>query len=674
MVYQGVRGSQHIEDVIASTSQFSEKSNGVAEDVITRSWVRCISDHGLDPTHQQPARIIEKTRLREHQEEIEEFLRVARGGMEHLYKRVSPLGYVLLLTDAHGVTVDYIGNDQWDRDLKRSGLCLGADWNEEHAGTCAVGTCIIEREPVLVHQGDHFDVSHISLTCTAIPLFDPMGQVIGVLDISALTSPSERASQHLAMHFTVGVAKMVEDANFIRHFSDLWIMRLGTDWTLVDVNSDCMIAFDAFGQILGANSGARKLLKAISADGLYAPLVGRTLTNVFKTSMDRIWKIANAGISSERTVLTTLEGQLFYAIVKVPLRSNTPRSVEQMPKVLSCPALDQLAGDDKAMSRLIDQAKRLVNKKINILLQGETGTGKEVVAKALHESSNRAKKSFIAVNCASIPESLIESELFGYTAGSFTGGRSKGARGLIMQSDGGTLFLDEIGDMPLSLQTRLLRVLSEREVTPLGASTPVPIELTVVAASHRDLRQLIADGSFREDLYYRLCGATLLLPPLRLRTDKSFIINRIMQQEGAQMEVDARISDAAFSLLEKFSWPGNVRQLRNVIRFALAVCEDGYIETHNLPQELEINTVSTPAEHPLVVGHSTQSLQQSASAAGAVVNISEIAEATASSYNLLSLLRKHRWNITAVANELNVCRATVYRHMLREKIVPPTHQ
>ena len=449
--------TSHINEVIARTSGRVVQPVEGNDDLITRSWTRCVSEYGLDPSRGQPARVLDNWQLREHQEQIESFLRVARAGMEQLYKRVSPLGYVLLLTDAQGITVDYIGNDQWDRELKRSGLCLGADWNESHAGTCGVGTCIVERVPLTCHQGDHFDVSNIALSCTTAPLFDPTGEFIGVLDISALTSPSEKASQHLARHMTVMFAKMVEDANFIRHFSDKWILRLGVDWALVDVSGECMLAFNADGQIVGANSGARHLLMAIDDDSTPVPLVGSPLTAVFKVSMDDIWRVARFGMTSDRTVLSTHRHELYYAMATPPryTSSNALRGNETVPIQVDCPALDCLAGNDPPMCRLIDQAKRLVNKKVNILLHGETGTGKEVVARALHDSSNRAKKTFVAVNCASIPESLIESELFGYVAGSFTGGRSKGARGLILQSGGGTLFLDEIGDMPMHLQTRL---------------------------------------------------------------------------------------------------------------------------------------------------------------------------------------------------------------------------
>lgn len=656
----------HIDEVIARTSGSVAHRVAGDDDLITRSWTRCVNEHGLDPTRSQPALVLDNWKLREHQEQVESFLRVARAGMEQLYKRVAPLGYVLLLTDAQGVTVDYIGNDQWDRELKRSGLCLGADWNESHAGTCGVGTCIVERMPFTCHQGDHFDATHIGLTCTTAPLFDPTGEFIGVLDISALSSPSEKPSQHLARHMTVMFAKMVEDANFMRHFSDRWILRLGVDWALVDVSGECMLAFDTDGQIVGANSGARQLLAALTDDGVVMPLVGKPLGSVFKASMDDIWRVARSGMSSERTVLSTHHHELFYAMATPPRHCiKSIIGAESSPGPIDCPALDRLAGDDATMRRLLDQAKRLVNRKVNILLHGETGTGKELVARALHDSSQRAKKAFVAVNCASIPESLIESELFGYVAGSFTGGRNKGARGLILQADGGTLFLDEIGDMPLSLQTRLLRVLSEGEVMPLGAQMPLPVNLTVVAASHCDLRRLIAEGLFREDLYYRLCGATLHLPPLRLRADKAFVIGRVLQQEGQQIGLQAEISDAAQQALQDFAWPGNIRQLRNAIRFALAICDDGYIEPHHLPNEIQgeggVADFDSPAFLPLPQPVTT-------------LLSSDLCAGMQQAQTLTLLLRKHHWNVTATANELGICRATVYRQMQRYSIVSPKQQ
>ncbi|CAL96491.1 sigma-54-dependent Fis family transcriptional regulator [Azoarcus olearius] len=645
---------EHIDHVLA-VSQAGEP----ATDPIHRSWVRCVNDYGLDPSRPTRAHIVEQARLREHQDQIEDFLGVARTGMEQLYKRMAGIGYVLLLTDAHGIAVDFIGNDAWARELKHSGLYLGADWSETRAGTCAVGTCIVDKAPITCHHTDHFDASHITLTCNAAPLFDPTGGFLGVLDVSALTSPSPRDSQHLALHMVTMYAQMVEDASFLRYFRDRWVLRLGSAWSMVDVSGEIMLAFDADGLIVGANSGARRALRPL--DGVTDTLIGRPLGEVFREGMDAIWRIARAGFSADRTALSTSGGEVYYGAVLQP-RVAPLRPAPAVAATPAAPALERLAGNDPQMQRLIAQASRLVNRPVNILVHGETGTGKEVLAKALHESSSRATKPFVAVNCAAIPESLIESELFGYTAGTFTGGRSKGMRGLIQQADGGTLFLDEIGDMPLHLQTRLLRVLAEREVLPLGAEKPVPVNLTVVAASHRDLRKLIAEGSFREDLYYRLCGAILYLPPLRERRDRDYLIDRLLAAEGAELGTSAALDPAARGLLLGYDWPGNVRQLRNVLRFALAVCDGEHILPQDLPAELMASAPQAPSRTPAI-----------ATATAAVTAPAAVTTPGADPVRgeLEAALRRHHWNITAAAAELGVCRATIYRQMKRHGIVPP---
>ena len=647
----------HIEHVLSVTNAAQ-----LRDDRIQRSWKRCIEDHDLDPTRPTPAHIIEASLFREHRDQIEDFLQVARTGMEQLYKRVCDLGYVLLLTDAQGVAVDFIGNDRWQGELRRSGLYLGADWSEARAGTCAVGTCIADRLPITCHQTDHFDASHIGLTCNGAPLLDPTGDFLGVLDVSALTSPSPRESQHLALQLTMMYAKMIEDANFMHFFREASVLRLGAAWPMVDLSGELMLAFDADGVVVGANSGARRTLQAVGEDGLVSELVGAPLGGIFRESMAEVWRIARAGLCNDRSALTTHQHGVFYASVTPPrvVARSRPAAMDDGDAMVSAPALDRLAGDDPQMQRLIRQAKRLVNKSVDILLHGETGTGKEVVAKALHESSERRDKAFVAINCAAIPESLIESELFGYAAGAFTGGRSKGMKGLIAQADGGTLFLDEIGDMPLHLQTRLLRVLAEKEVTPLGSDKAQAIRLTVVAASHRDLRKLIAEGLFREDLYYRLCGAILYLPPLRQRRDKVYLIERLAAEEAAEMAGSVDIDPQAMSVLCAHPWPGNVRQLRNVLRFSLAVSDAGIIRIDDLPGEL-----MEPAELAQVPAQARPALAETSSEAD------RLRWRDQEGLWLEESLKRHKWCVTAAAEELGLCRATIYRRMKRYGIVPP---
>jgi transcriptional regulator of acetoin/glycerol metabolism len=294
------------------------------------------------------------------------------------------------------------------------------------------------------------------------------------------------------------------------------------------------------------------------------------------------------------------------------------------------------------------------------MLLGETGTGKEVFARAIHASGSRASRPFVAINCASIPESLIESELFGYRSGAFTGASKDGQRGKLLQANSGTLFLDEIGDMPVALQARLLRVLEEREVVPLGSETPIKLDIRLISATHCDLQKKIGLGEFREDLYYRLQGVTLTLPPLRERADRCALIRHLAAEESADdgpVELDARL----LSLLDQQRWPGNVRQLRHLLRSMIALRETDCLGEHDLPHEYRsgADEASTaPVAHPQAAP---------ASPAGSSLNTLESAERRA----LLQVLERHEWNLSGVSRELDISRNTLYRKLQRLNIKPP---
>jgi len=279
----------------------------------------------------------------------------------------------------------------------------------------------------------------------------------------------------------------------------------------------------------------------------------------------------------------------------------------------------------------------------------------------LHHSGLWFDKAFVTVNCAAIPESLIESELFGYTRGAFTGAVKEGRVGKILQSNGGTLFLDEIGDMPLMLQTRLLRVIEEREVVPLGSDQAIPVNLHVISATHRDILQMIQDGEFREDLYYRLNGVTLHLPLLRDRGDKAELIRTLLQEENADQE-SIEIAEDAFRKLLDYSWPGNIRQLRNALRTASALCRDGIIRLSNLPQEILHTDASARARAPANAAGNVE-------AAAATMNLPSAALRDAECAALLRELERMHWNISRTAQALGISRNTLYRKIHKHNIV-----
>ena len=322
--------------------------------------------------------------------------------------------------------------------------------------------------------------------------------------------------------------------------------------------------------------------------------------------------------------------------------------------------LEDLAGEDPHMMRNVRSAYRIADSGVSVLIQGPTGSGKEAFAHAMHLVSRRAQRPFIAVNCAAIPETLIESELFGYKSGAFTGARKEGMRGKILQSAGGTLFLDEIGDMPLTLQTRLLRVLEEQEIVPLGSESAIRVDLHVIAASHRNLREMIATGTFREDLYYRLNGITLELPALRDRVDKERVIHHALAAETGNGRPAAIEMDALQKLLA-YPWPGNIRELRNVIRTALAICEGGVVRALDLPREIreaDLNNPTAPLPGML------QRTLASGSGAAAAVNPLKAAERAA----LVRVIAECHGNMTRVAAQLGMSRNTLYRRMKRHAI------
>ena len=621
----------HIDDVLRTAT-----SPGAAQRdrLIHHSWLRCVNEHRLDPTRMQEAVILPRERLREHQDPLEDFLPIARHGLEALYQQVAGMGYVVLLTDAHGVTVDFIGDLQLDHSLRRAGLHLGAAWSEPLAGTCAVGTCISTGEALTVHQDDHFDATHIPLTCTSAPIYGAQGQLQAVLDISALTSPAAKQSQHLALQMVRTYAHHVESASFLQRFRHHWVLRLSAAPQFLDVNPDYLLALDAGGRIVGHNRRAQQLLEPGLAG---KALVGQDFAQVFEASTQDLGRFVRPQPADAGGLLVAASGRLLFvqATPPVPKPELRARPASAVPAPLAA-----LSGGDSGLDRLIAQAARLVHAPVSLLLTGETGSGKEYFAKAVHASSQRSKRPFVAVNCAAIPEALAESELFGHLPGSFSGALAKGKRGLVQEADGGTLFLDEIGDMPLALQARLLRVLAEREVLPVGATRPVPVDIRVIAATHCDLRALVRAGRFREDLYYRLNGAQLALPPLRARSDLAWMLDRMLAQGSGPAPV---LTPQARQALLDHGWPGNLRELRNAIEFARSVCQGGVVRLEDLPELAPAAWRAAPAP----TGSEADRLRQALRASG--------------------------WNVAAAARALGVSRMTLYRRMARWQIVSPNH-
>jgi transcriptional regulator of acetoin/glycerol metabolism len=633
---------------------------------VTRSWHRCLREYGIEPSTARQNAVLNPQSVKELQQRMGELLRAARAEMESLYEQIAGSGFAVILTDTQGAVLSTITDPTLQREFRHAGLWLGALWDERHEGTNGIGTCLAEGVPVTVHREEHFRGYNIALSCSGAPILDPQGGVLAVLDASTVNSNDSRMIQRHTMALVNMSANLISRWNFLSEFKHAWILRFHSRPEFVGLLHEALVAVDASGTIVAVNESAMLQL----GSSIRKAFVGQPIDHFFQFDFDTLEQRASTDPSTIWPVRDVAHGRRFFAVVRAPLiRANRALPLAAMPEraPAALTAITDLAqhhvGEDAQMRKNLACGRQLFTKQVPILLQGATGTGKEAFAKVLHHTGLWSDKPFVTVNCAAIPETLIESELFGYTRGAFTGASKDGRTGKILQSSGGTLFLDEIGDMPLTLQTRLLRVIEEREVMPLGSDQAIPVDLHVISATHRDIRQMIQAGEFREDLYYRLNGITLYLPLLKDRADKAELIRTLLEEENPEGSVE--IAEDAFGKLLDYSWPGNIRQLRNALRTASALCRDGVIRLSNLPQEIvDTETRPLPIAAPLVT---TAAGEHAAAAPPPSAPSAALREAECAA--LLRELERMRWNISRTAQTLGISRNTLYRKIHKHGIV-----
>ncbi|TAN04538.1 MAG: sigma-54-dependent Fis family transcriptional regulator [Rhodanobacteraceae bacterium] len=619
---------------------------------IERSWNRCLHEFGIRPQTPRDTWVLPATGLRARQQELGGLLNVARCEMENLYELIAGTGYAVILSDADGTILSTILDSTLKREFQRTGLWLGARWDERHEGTNGIGTCLAEGSAVTVHRDEHFRDYNIRLSCSSAPILDSHGKLLGALDASSANSSDTRAIQRHTVALVSMSASMISRYQFLTEFRDAWILRFHSRPEFVGLLHEALMAIGGDGRVLAANESALLQLGV----GSRAALVGHPIDELFRFAADTMRQRAAHAAATIWPIRDLARGRRFYALVQPP---HAPHPASGATGKSRASIGDPLPGHvalDPRMRRNLASGHQLFAKQVPILLRGATGTGKDVFARALHAGSLWSDRPFVTVNCAAIPENLIESELFGYRAGAFTGASHEGRAGKILQSSGGTLFLDEIGDMPMLLQARLLRAIEAREVTPIGSDQAIPVDLHVISATHRDLRQMIAAHEFREDLYYRLAGTTLELPSLHEREDKGDLIHALLREEcGDEEPVD--IAADAFASLLRYLWPGNIRQLRNVLRTAAALCSDRIIRLSNLPQEI-VDPEETRSAAPAEVAQATTVEQPAVSLQGA--------ERAA----LVGALEQHDWNVSHTAQALGISRNTLYRKLHKHGVMP----
>ncbi|QIB32716.1 sigma-54-dependent Fis family transcriptional regulator [Ancylobacter pratisalsi] len=592
---------------------------------ILRSWQRC-AERGLDSAALPRLEPMTEHELREVAERHEKLRRLSRPEIESLYADAMQTGCVVVLTDASGLILDALGNADFAARAARVALRPGVEWGEGTTGTNAVGTAIVEGRPISVHGGEHFYDPHGILSCSAAPILDPFGQTVGALDLSGPAAVDHRHALGLVRL----AVEQIEHRFFDDDFKGRRVLRFQAERELLGTAREGILVFEE-DRLVAANR------VGLGLAGLDWSALGMQRADEMFAELPRADGAAH--------MMRALGGAgLFGRFDGAPSRHARPPRPLADPRTASTLLLRP--ADRDAVSRAV----RMVEADVPVLIRGETGTGKEMVAHEIHRLSERASGPFVAVNCAAIPETLIESELFGYEDGAFTGARRHGHKGLLRQAEGGLLFLDEIGDMPLGLQSRLLRVLQEREVAPLGGGRPVHVDFALLCATHRDLGALVEAGAFRSDLYFRIAHYTIELPALRDLDNRLETIRALWRRLVDDTRVT--LSESCEARLAAYHWPGNFRQLAGTLRALAALAEPRRpVEVDMLPAEMRASSSSLPSSSPSAASSPSSSTPCDATLDALTVDA------------MRRTLDACGGNVSRAARQLGVNRSTLYRRL-----------
>jgi len=629
--------------ILQARKEFLSNGNveqGAIAEAIERSWRRCLAN-GIDTNSPQSLEIVTAQELALKREQNQQLLKLAQPEMETLNEQIAHTRNVVILTDDEGVILHSLGGHHFLNEEQRIALSAGASWHEDHRGTNAIGTVLIEQSALTVQGAEHFMAYHHSLSCSAVPIFGAENQLIATLDVS---NDSNTSQQHTLALIKMS-AQMIENRLFLASHQGDVVLHFHARPEFIGTLWEGVAIFTEGGQLVAINrSGQFQLSLNTNASNARN---GRAYPQI---NFDQLFDIPFTSLlrqtgSADKLIVPLRLNNGARIYVQVELLHKKQRISTTPPAIVkrtSAANLDLLDSGDSKISRAIQQIKQVLSRDIPILIQGETGVGKELFARAIHEASAQHKGPWIAVNCAALPEGLIEAELFGYEEGAFTGARRKGSPGKIEQANGGTLFLDEIGDMPLSLQARLLRVLQERTVTPLGSTKTIPVNFSLISATNLKLKEKVDSGTFRSDLYYRLNGLSVALPPLRERSDLQALIDVILHIEQAG---NIEITPEVMGIFKAHSWPGNIRQLHNVLRTALALADGLPISTLHLTQDF-IDEISTP-----LLANINDSSAKS-------LDLGDV-----TSHTIQLAMQAESGNISAVARKLGISRNTLYRKL-----------
>lgn len=633
----------------------SGRETALKKDYIINSHERC-RQYKVEQDRVYSKKIISGNELYKKLEAKRELIDTADFYMSRLYNFVKGSNFFSILTDEEGCILSIIGDENILSEAFSLKMVPGAYMDERSIGTNAMGTTLYEVKPLQVSGEEHYVKAYHRWTCSASPIRNSNGEIIGSID---LTGYSESVNLH-TLGMVVAAANAIEEMLDIKRFNaELSMEKKFTETILESIDSGILTS-DLDGNIKTVNRHAADMF-GYDPDELREMKVSYLLDdwNRVKTAVvnNKSFVDVDVFVNSRRKKLQfnlsaypNLDGeQKLMNIVFVFVEVKKVRKLAS--KIMGHQAVytfDKIIGQDKNFVRLIEYAKKIADSRSNVLIMGESGTGKELFAQSIHNYSSRRDEPFVALNCGAIPRTLIESELFGYEGGAFTGAKSAGQPGKFEIADGGTIFLDEIGEMPLDMQTRLLRVIEEGILIRIGSNKEIVVDARVIAATNKDLHEEVRKGNFRKDLFYRLNVLPIRLPPLRERRGDIPLLSQYFMERisGRLKKKSVHINEETMRTLLEYEWPGNVRELENIIELM--------VNTESVPDSFLKSLCSVEGKVELALDR--QEYVKTGEAIEESLNLESMERK-----HILRVLKLYDGNITVCAKTLGIGRNTLYR-------------
>lgn len=607
-------------------------------------------EKGFRPESVFSTKVLEGEELAQRLEKSKMLISTAAPFLRHLYDFVKGSEFFVILNDSEGCILRVFGDDKILSEAHKIKMIPGAYMDEDNIGTNAMSMVLTESKPVQVSGKEHFVTAYHKWTCSAAPIKDADGRIIGIID---LTGFSQSVHSH-TLGMVVAAANAVERMLEVNNVNSKLAISMKHIETIFNSISSGILTSDLTGNIKAVNQHIIKMLGYSEFE-----IRNMKIWNLIE-GWNEIFDILESGkpYTDKDVNVNTRFSKIKFTLTGYPIYDSNNKLVEIIHvlyelkksrklagKILSGQAIytfDRIIGNNEKFLKIIDYAKKIADSRSTVLITGESGTGKEIFAQSIHNFSIRKDEAFIAVNCAAIPRTLIESELFGYEEGAFTGAKKGGNAGMFELADEGTIFLDEIGEMPIDMQTKLLRVIEEGVITRIGGHKQTPVDLRIIAATNKNLVKEVEKGNFRKDLFYRLNVLPIQLPSLRERKDDiPLLFDYYMKKTSNKLNKNTvEVTPEYMDYLKNYEWPGNIRELENVIELIL--------NTESFQMGFDSIEVET------VIGKM---------AANRRVSLEQVEK-----QHIMSILNEVKGSISVAAKILGIGRNTLYRKIEKYNI------